>query len=388
MSQVFRASGVLGRRAPARLLRHGPRVAWLALALAPTLAAGLFYGCIASPRYVSEAVFVIRTASKPAGAIGGLGALLQMVGVARSQDDAWAVHDFLTSRDAVRELGQTVDLRAIYGRKEVDPLSRYPSLLYGAAEEELYLYFQTRLDVIVNSTSGLTTLLVEAPAAADAQRLATTLLAEGEALVNRLNQRSEADAVRVATAEVARAEALRIASQQAITAFRNRELLLDPEKSSAIVLEVIGRLATRLADLRAGIAATRASAPTSPGLPSMEQQALALEREIAAERGRVGNASDGLAQKIAEYEKLQLERDFAIRSLAQAVTALEQARLEARRQQLFLERVVEPGLADEPTMPRRWRCVGTVFGFNVLVWALGWMVVSGLREHASAQRRG
>lgn len=395
ISRVF-GGGVAGAMGDARTLRVRPtakkaattarlrQLARVALMLLPTIFAGLYYGAIATDQYVSEARFVIRTASKPGGMIGGLGALLQMVGISRSQDDAWAVHDFLTSRDALRALTTQLDLRAIYGRPDADFLARYPSVLFNSSDEQLYRYFQHMLTVVVNSSTGLTTLRVNAFRAADAKTVAQTLLDMGEGLVNGLNERLQADALRLATAEVSRAEQRRITNQQALTAFQNRELLLDPTKNSAIVLEVIGKLSAELANARANVAETRASSPTSPNLLSLQQHVVALEHQISIERSRVGNTSDGLADKIAEYEKLSLEREFSIRVLSQAVSALEQARIETRRQQLFLERVVEPGLADDATMPQRWRMVFTVFGFNLLAAAVGWLVMTGLREHSGA----
>lgn len=378
-ASLFRESATA--RAPIHLAKLR-RLARIALVLSPTLLAGVYYGAIASDQYVSEARFVIRTASKPGGAIGGLGALLQMVGISRSQDDAWAVHDFLTSRDALRALSAKVNLRAIYGYAGADFLARYPSILYGDSDERLYSYFQRMLTVAVSTSTGLTTLRVNAFAPADAQLVAAALLRLGEDLVNRLNDRIQADAVQLAVAEVTRAEDRRITNQQAITAFRNRELLLDPVKNATIVLEVIARLSTQLADARADIAETRAGSPTSPNLPSLQRREEALAAQILVERNRVGSASDGLADKIAEYERLNLEREFSIRALSQAVAAQEQAGMEARRQQLFLERVVEPGTADYPTMPQRWRMFFTVLGFNLIGLAVGWLILTGLREHS------
>jgi capsular polysaccharide transport system permease protein len=354
------------------------------LVLLPSIVAAIYYGAIATDRYVSEARFVIRTASKPANALGGLNALLQLVGMSRSQDDAYAVHDFLTSRDALQQLAARLDLRAIYGHPAADAVARYPSFLFGSSDEELYRYFQHKLSVVVNNTSGLTTLRVQAFRADDAQRIALAMLELGEELVNRLNARIQQDAVRVSAAEVARAEQRRIAIQVAITDFRNRELILDPGKSSTLVVELIGKLAAELADVQAQIAETRGIAPNSPQIGALTERAIALQRQIDLERHRVADSSDGLASKIAEYERMMLEREFAIRSLAAAVQALETARTDARRQQLFLERVVEPGRPDEATMPRRWATSLTVFGFNVIGLGVVWLIVAGLREHASA----
>jgi capsular polysaccharide transport system permease protein len=391
---LMQMSQVLPRR---RLWAHAGRRTisagrWLlalriALVLLPTLVAALYYGAFASDRYVSEARFVIRTASKPTNLAGGLGALMQLIGMSRSQDDAYAVRDFLTSRDAMHELEARMDLRAIYQNRDTDPYTRFPSLLFGQTDEGFFRYFGHRLTVVVNDSSGLTTMRVEAFRPDDAAKVAQTLLELGEGLVNKLNARMQADAVRVAAAEVARAEQLRIDKQVAVTAFRNRELILDPAANSTMVVELIGKLSESLADVRTQIAETQANAPNSPQLRSMREQAAAIEQQIQAERARVANNSDGLADKIEQYERLMLAQEFSVQTLAQSVMALELSRVDARRQQLFLERVVEPGVPDEAIMPQRWRSVFTVFGFNVIFAGVLWMLITGLSEHAGVGAR-
>jgi capsular polysaccharide transport system permease protein len=364
-------------------LRHWRIALRLALVLLPTIAACLYYGVIATDRYVSETRFVIRTASKPVSGMGGLSALLQLVGLSPSEDEAYAVHDFLTSRDALRQLQERVDLRAIYNHPDADFIARYPSLVYGKSDEELYRYFQNMLTVVVNNSTGLIMLRVQTFRAQDSQLVARALLDMSEGLVNKLNERMQEDAVQVAGAEVARDEQRRVENQIAITEFRNRELILDPTKSSAIVLELIGKMSAELAATRTEIAETRGNSPNSPQLQSLRQRADAIEHQIAVERGRVASSSDGLADKIATYERLMLQREFSIRILASAVSALETARVEARRQQMYLERVVEPGLPDEATMPRRWGMVLTIFGYNLIGAGVLWLIGAGLREHAA-----
>jgi len=381
------ASGLLRRDRPSVRsglgLRRWTIALRVALVLLPTIAAGLYYGLIATDRYVSEARFVIRSAAKPGSGMGGLGALLQLAGFAGSQDDAYAVRDFMLSRDALHQVEEHVDLRAIYDHPDADFIARYPSVFYGRSDEEFYRYFQRMLSVVVNNSTGLATLRVQAFRAQDAERVTREMLGLGEALVNKLNIRMQDDAVRVAAAEVARAQQRRIDNEIATTEFRNRELILDPGKSSAIVVELIGKLSTQLADARAQIAETRGNSPNSPQLQSLQQYADAIQHQIDIERARVASSSDGLADKIATYERLMLEREFSIRILASAVGALETARVEARRQQMYLERVVEPGLPDEATMPRRWEMVLTIFGFNVIGFGVLWLIGAGLREHAA-----
>lgn len=353
--------------------------------MSPTWAVTLFYGSLASDLFVSESRFVIRTASKPASAMGGLGALMQLFGMSRSQDDSFAVRDYLTSRDAITELGKRLDLRAIFNRDSADPLTRYPSIFYGPTREDFYRYFQHRLSVYVDHTSGLTVLTTNAFDGESAEQINRALLQLGEDLVNRLNERVLGDAARVADDEVARAEARLIQSELAVTDFRNRELMLDPSKSAAMLIELIGRLGAELGVLRAEIAETEGNARHSPQLQSMRDRAIALEHQIQIERGRAASSSDGLADKIAAYETLMLEQQFATRALDQARSALEAARTEARRQQLFLERVVDPVVADKPMAPRRIATILMTLGFNVIGVGILWLLASGLREHASGR---
>lgn len=360
---------------------------WIAVVMLPSILALIYYGAVASDRYVSEARFVIHTASKPNGVLGGLTALLQLAGLERSQDDAFAVRDYLASRDALRELNARLPLRPRYGLAEADFVARFPSAFYGQTDEALFRYFGSMLTAVVNTTSGLTTLRVQAFRAEDAHQIARILLDLGEEQVNRLNVRIQEDSVKLATAELTRAQERRIATSVALTAFRTRELTLDPGKESVAVIAMIGRLSSELADARMAVDQTRASSPNSPQLLSQQQRVEAINRQIELQRLQVAGDASGLADKIERYERLALEDEFAIRALALTTSALEASRIEARRQQLFLERVVEPGLSDEATMPQRLRNIATVFGFNLIFALIVFLVITGVREHAAGSRR-
>ena len=368
-----------------------PRGAWrgrllLLLLALPTLLAILYYGLIAATLYVSQARFLVRNGLPQSNALGGVQALLQLVGVSHSHEDSYAVRDYLTSRDVLRQLAARVDLRRIYDNRTLDPAVRYPSPLFRATPEGFYRYFRRRISVVINLDSGITTLKVEALHPADAQLVARTMLSLGEALVNRLNARMLASTVQLAEHEVALAQQQRIAAEIALTAFRNRVLMLDPVKTATMLLQVIGKLAQTEAETRAQIAALRATAPTSPQLPPLLRRAAALHQQIADERARMGGTA-GLADKIATYEQLVLKQNFSDQMLVQAMAALQAARTEARRQALFVERVVPPNLPTAPTQPRRIVLILTVFGFNVIGAGLAWLLFTGLREHAAGQLR-
>ncbi|WP_439575609.1 capsule biosynthesis protein [Phreatobacter sp.] len=351
------------------------------LALSPTLTASVYYGFVATDRYVSEAQFVIRSASRTTGTTG-FTAFLQMVGISGSQDDTFAVHDFISSRDAMLKLMERMPLREMYGKPDADALSVFPNLFYGDTLEYFHRYLKWRIDVSHNSNTGISTLKVQAFSPEDARRIADALLDLSEQLINQMNVRIRQDSVRFATDEVRRGEERMVAAQLTITNFRNREVTLDPTRSSVHVMELVARLAGELSTANALIAEVRASSPSSPQLPSLQRRADAIREQMALERARISNSSDGLAEKIAQFEQLTLEREFASRALGAAIVALDTARSEARRQQLYLERVAGPSVPDQALEPQRGFLIATIFVLNLIALMIVWLFVAGMRLHA------
>ena len=76
-----------------------------------------------------------------------------------------------------------------------------------------------------------------------------------------------------------------------------------------------------------------------------------------------------------------MDRTFAERHLATTLTALEQARADAQRKQLYLERIAQPSLPDIGLEPRRFRSVMATFLVGLLCWGILSMLVVGVREH-------
>lgn len=358
--------------------RRIPIAALLVVGL-PTLLAMIYYLLIASPRYVSETQFVVR--SQGQNMPTSLGVALQGVGLAPAQTDAFAVHRYITSRDSLAELSRRYEVAQMLAPAGADAFSRFPRPWEGRSQESLYKGFQRFVTVGFDSTTGISTVRVEAFRARDAQALNEALLSGGEQLINRMNERSSADAVAQARLSRDDARARLSLAQQQLTAFRNREQFIDPEAAATQGSELIGGLLAQVASLRADRAQIASEASNSPQLPVFDSRIRAYESQIAAERQRLAGAADSLAPKISVYEDLALAREFADRELTQATAAVISAEQEARRQKLYLDRVVAPSLPDDPSEPRRWLAILTVFATCVLIYGIGWLVYAGVREH-------
>lgn len=346
----------------------------------PTLIACIFFGLLASDRYISEAEFVVRGVSSKRAT--GLEMFFQTFGVSRAMDDTNAVQNFILSRDAVRALEQKIPLREYFSNKKGDFFSRFPRFLRGAAFEDLYYYYQDRVSVIQDSSKGITNLRVVTFDPKEAQTLASTLLQMAEEMVNRMNARAQSDALNSLENERALAEAKLIETQRNLTEFRTREMLIDPAKNSSSVLDTITTLTTEMTRTMAQLAETARVSPSSPALPSLRAKIDSLRRSIEGERNSMTGDNTALASKVAEYEQLTLRRQMAERSLAGASTSLEIARQEARRQHIYLEQIVSPNLPDEAGEPERLRMIATIFVLSFAISAVIWILLAGAKEHA------
>lgn len=356
-------------------------LSFLIVVVVPTVIAAIYFLMIASPRYVSEARFIVRDAGQAPSAFG---LALQGVGLSSGQTDAFAVHEYMTSADGLRDLRRRFDVPALLSRPGADSFSRYPRLWESRSEEGLLKALGRFVTVGYDSSTGISTLRVEAFRPADAQNVAAALLTGGEALVNRLNQRAVTDAVQ--QTRVTRDNAVRnLARAQAdLTAFRNEQAIIDPQTIVTENAQLIGELNVRVAELQAQREQIAAEAPQSPQLRPIDARIAAYRRQIEAERAKISGGSATLAPQVGAFEELTFERELATRELAAATTALLAAEQDARRQQVYLERVVSPNLPQVPLEPRRWLSLLAVFATCLLIYGLGWLIWSGVREHRQA----
>ncbi|WP_409019938.1 chain-length determining protein [Brevundimonas vesicularis] len=354
-------------------------LAFLVVVGLPTALAAIYYLLIASPRYVSEAHFVVRSAqvSQPSA----VGLALNVAGFSMGMNEAFAVHEYLSSRDSLKEIQKKFDLRAILGRRGADPLSRYPRPWDGKSEEALYKAYLRFLTIGYDSGTGISTIKVEAFTPGEAHALNRALLDSGEALINQLNERASANAVRDAERDRAVAVAAADKAKEALTAFRTSAKFIDPRTEATENTQIIATLAVTIAQMRAERDQLMAEAPSSPQLAPLNRRIAGLERQISEARARMAGQADSLAPKVGTYEDLLLQREIAERRVTQAEAALLSAQQNATRQKLYLERIVEPSMPDKGTEPRRWRSILTVFASALLAYAIGWLVWAGIREH-------
>ncbi|MCB1618797.1 MAG: hypothetical protein KDI08_08775, partial [Pseudomonadales bacterium] len=187
------------------------------LVLFPTFVVALYYALIASPIYVSETHFTVR--SQSGGTMGStlFGGLLGGVSDTVATQDIAIVSDYIQSRDVLEELDRQLNLRAHFADSGIDWWAQMDD--DGTAEEFLD-YYRGKIEVLMNETTGIISLKTKAFDAATAKAIADQILTYSEALVNDLSEQITRDSVAFAEREMQAAEQRLRGAAERLTEYR------------------------------------------------------------------------------------------------------------------------------------------------------------------------
>jgi capsular polysaccharide transport system permease protein len=230
--------------------------------------------------------------------------------------------------------------------------------------------------------TSISILTVRAFSAQDAYRINGLLLGMSERLVNSLNERSRRDLILFAENEVKVAQEKARDASLAMLDFRRQEAVFEPNKQAAIQLEGVAKLEAELVSTEAELAQLKKLSPNNPQIVGLESRAETLRSAITTEAAKVTSAKGSLSARAPTFERLALESTFADKQLGAALAELQVARSEAARQQLYLERLVQPSLPDKAMEPRRIRSVIAVVTLGLIAWGVLTLVIASIREHA------
>jgi len=347
-----------------------------ALVVLPTLLGILYYGVIAADVYISESRFVVH---KVKGAAAS--PLSELLG-GSSGNETNAVHDYILSRDALRELEKEFPMRDAYSRAAGGFIDGFPGLGWDRSFEKLFKYYVKHVSVKSDPVSSISVLTVRAFKPEDAHRINSLLLRLSEQLVNKMNERSRQDLIRFAAEEVQIASDNATEAALAVLKYRAKEAIFEPDRQATLQLTGVAKIQDELIATRAKLAELEKLSPNNPQIVALTSRVEALRKSIAAEAAKVTSGDGSLSARSPEFTRLMLKSSFADKQLAAALAELEKARSEARQQQIYLDRVVQPGKPDRAMEPRRVRSMFTVLIIGIITWLMARLLVASVREHA------
>ena len=354
-------------------------ILFIATVLVPTAVAILYFGFLASDVYVSESKFVVRSPDKPSAS--GLGVLLKSAGFSNAGDEIFAAHEYVRSRDALRELNKNGALEKAYSHPSISIFNRFNPFGLNGSFEDLFDYYNNKVAIEYSPSESITTLRVRGYSPQTALEINRHLLELSEGTVNRLNSRGRADLIQAASDEVREAEMTAREAAAALARYRNSQGILDPERQATVQIQMISKLQDELIAARTQLSQLRSMAPENPQIPLLQIRVNQLTKEIAGQQGQVAGNRRSLSGAAAQYQRLQLEREIADRRLTGAMNSLQEAQSEARRKQAYVERIAQPSLPDEAREPRRLRSIFATFVLGLVAYGILMMLLAGIREH-------
>lgn len=356
------------------------RFVFMFVVLLPSIVVACYLTLVAVPLYESRALFVVK--SQEVNGLTGLSSLVQSVTSSSSHENAYVVISWMRSVNALDRINSEIDYQSMVSSEKVDPISRWPHPFFDyRSKESLLKYYNSMIDVTLDTRSGIVDLTVTAFSPEDAHSIARVLIEAAEQLVNQMNEREHEARMSEARDEVPRAEQnlldLRLEEQRQ----RIKSGIVDPKLETQTSTGTLQALQQALTTKRAELQALTEGNASSPLLPQMAREVRALEAEIERTRATLAGKTDSLVETITQFERLELSKKFATEALLSARRTLEAARLDSSRKSLFLVAVAEPNIPDAPTQFRALRMTLAVFTGLFLAYSILWLLFVNVREH-------
>lgn len=353
---------------------------YLALVLIPSLVCLGYFGLWASPMYISEVKFAVKSAE---GGTSGFNLMTTLFRVpTASLQDAMVVEEFLRSNDAFYATDKQLDLIKHYTDQSYDLISR---LSFAPTIDDIASFWNNVTNINVNQDSNVITFEVRAYSPEMAKNINEEILHISEDLVNSMNERAKEDMLQLADLEVAEARDRLTVAQDALRDFRNKNQDLDLKATAEGMQSLVIGLESQAALLRTQIAEqSRYTDQDAPALKALRDRLVGVEEQIERERSRLTEVSaqgTSLNTLASQYENLVTEAEFARQRLLFAMNSLESAKADILAKNLYIVTVAKPSLPDESLYPKPYLFTFYIFVALSMAYGVISLIVAAIKEH-------
>ncbi|MBB4187370.1 capsular polysaccharide transport system permease protein [Sinorhizobium terangae] len=371
-------------------LRHAIiGISFLGLVALPATLASIYMAFIAADQYHSSASFAVRSVE---GGVSSdiLGMFTQASG-GSTVSDSYILMDYILSERMVAVADRKFNLEDTYTTRGLDFFYGIGS---GLPIEDKLEYWRDMVSVNFDHASGIMQVTVKAFDPKRAQAIAEFIVNQSDSLVNSLSLSARNDVLRAAQDEVLAGEARLVKARAALRDYRDKSQEINPVEGAKLAVQLIGSLEQQLTQLNADLATAKSQMrEDTPRIRVLKTRIESLEQQLAIERQRLGAGegrdaaamevnSPDVAGRIAEFEELETEREFAERAYTAALSSLEKARIEANNRQRYLALFIEPTLSELAQYPSRLLNTLLVTLGLIFAWGIGVMAYYNVRDRA------
>jgi len=346
----------------------------------PSLLCTLYFVFLATDMYVSESLFTVK------GEEGVQAADLETLlgtGPVMSPRDAYAVVDYIRSRDMLDILDEKFDLRKHYQNPDADFISR---LNPAGLNEDFHKYWQRVVDVSFDAETGIVKLQVRAFTPEMARDVGSKIIQQSEDLVNSMHRKPHEDNLEQARKEVHRAETRLSSARMDVHIFQLQHRELSPETRAESRLQLVSQLELELAKAQAELSSKRSYLQeSSQEIRQLRHRIEGLQNQIQFEQSRLTGAEmDQISSLVKEFKSLVLEEEFAEKQYLSAVSSLENARIKYESKTGYISPLQHPTKPQKATYPKRFMFSFLAFLAIFLGVGILFLVISAIKEHAGA----
>lgn len=366
------------------IARLSPNALLRTLIVAPLVLALLYFGALAANRYVSEAVVVVRQANQSGTGSGLPGAALLLAGInPSSREDTMYLRQYIHSLALLKRLDERLKLREHFAQRAgLDVFCR----LYSFFPQEWFLqYYRDRVELLLDDETGLLKVRVQGFEPSYAQQLNQAILDESEQFINTLSHRVAREQMQFAEGELQRAGERLQDSKRKLLAFQGNNQLLDPlvqaQATGTLTAEMQAMQSRAEADLKQALTYLNEDAYQ---VKALHGQIEALRAQIEVERKKATSGPTNGRQinaQAAQFQDLKLQAGFAEDAYKLALTAVENARIEASRKIKTVSVIEPPSLPEMAEYPRRLYSLLTLAIVCLLLYGVARLAVATVRDH-------
>ncbi len=329
----------------------------------------LYWGVIASDRYVSEAHVIIQSTDLASTQSMDFASLLGGISSGGGADQM-LLRDHLLSVDMLKKLDEKLNLRAHFSDTRWDMISRMWD--EECSIEWFYEYYLTRISIEYDEKAGVLVIKAEAFEPETAHAITSMLVDSGEQFMNQIAHKLAKVQVDFLEKAVVQMSDRVMDSRQTVLDFQNKNGLVSPENATENLVGIINAMQTRLSELQAARAAMLSYlVPSSPNIIEINMQIRAVEKQIKQEQARLTSPGGKTLNKmVEEYQRLQLNAEFAQDVYKSAIVSLEKGRIDAARTLKKMSILQAPTKPEYPLKPERL--------YKIVVFIIVTLLISGI----------
>ena len=353
-------------------------LAYSCFVLAPLLIVLMYLCVFAQDRYASSSTLLVKQVGEAAVTdSSGLGALLGSSNT--NSEDANILKTYISSRDMVEKLDREINLRKAFQVKK-DPLF---ALDEDAPIEDVVKYFNRVVSVNLDEKTMMLEVNAQGFTPEYSLKLNNSILKNSEDFINDISQNIAQEQQNFAEQQLQESTDQLKQARDNLLKYQNENDIFDPALQAQAVATLVANLQNNLAQLKTEERTLLSYLnPVAPQVIAVQSQIESVEQQIENENAKLTSPSNTkLNQNVSEFEELKAQVGFATDLYKLSLASLEKSRLEASRKLKKLVVISNPRLAEDALYPRKIYLIITSFIVLNILFGIGALIRSIVREH-------